>query len=171
MAKRTSLRAFQQYLNERLSSRAQGEHGSSMLGVETGGKRWLFDLSDSGEIVPLPPLISVPLTHPFFLGLTNIRGNLYAVTDFARFVGAPSVPLNTPSVRLLLVGTKQGSNAALLIHRILGLRKLEDFKAGELAIEAPVWETGVFVDSDKQEWHRVDLKTLLSDSTFMNIAA
>jgi len=171
MAKHTSLREFQQYLNERLLSRAQGEHGSSMLGVEAGGKYWLFDLSDSGEIVSLPPLISVPLTHPFFLGLTNIRGNLYAVTDLARFVGEAPIPLNAPSVRLLLVGTKQGSNAALLVHRILGLRKLEDFKAGELAIEAPVWETGVLIDSDGQEWHRIDLKTLLSDSSFMNIAA
>lgn len=171
MAKRTSLREFQQYLNDRLSSNAQGEHGSSMLGVETGGKLWLLDLSDSGEIIPPPALISVPLTHPFFLGLTNIRGNLYAVTDFALFTGEAPVPLNAPSTRLLLVGIRQNSNVALLVHRILGLRKLENFTEADLPYDAPAWNTGLFIDVNGQEWRRVDLKILLSDPTFMNIAA
>jgi twitching motility protein PilI len=172
MARRTSLREFQQYLNDRLGSLAQNDHGSSsLLGVEAGGRRWLFDLAESGEIVPPPPLTSVPLTHSFFLGLANIRGNLYAVTDFSVFTGEMPISQNAPSARLLLVGVKQGNNAALLVQRILGLRRLEDFEAGQPGEDAPEWDTGVLTDADGQAWHRVDLKILLSDSSFMNIAA
>ncbi|MDR2165551.1 MAG: chemotaxis protein CheW [Zoogloeaceae bacterium] len=171
MARRTSLREFQQYLNDRLSSQVEGEQGSSLLCVEAGGRRWLMDLADAGEIVSPPLLVSIPLAQPFFIGLANIRGNLYAVTDFSLFTGGTPILASAPGAKLLLVGVKQGSNAALLVHRILGLRKLADFTAGEAAENAPSWEVGVLIDPDGQEWRRVDLKTLLSDSTFMNIAA
>ena len=35
----------------------------------------------------MPAIATVPLTQPWFLGVANIRGNLYSVVDFAGFVG------------------------------------------------------------------------------------
>jgi twitching motility protein PilI len=171
MARRTSLRQFQQYLTDRLSSLVQGESSSSLLGVQASQSRWLFNLSDAGEIVLLPPLTTVPLTNPSFVGLANIRGNLHAVTDFSTFLGEPAIPLNMPSARLLLVGAKQGNNAALLVSRILGLKNPNDFEVGNPPENAPAWHTATLVDSEGQEWRRMDLKILLSDPEFMNIAA
>jgi twitching motility protein PilI len=171
MRQRTSLRQFQQYLTDRLSNLVQGESSSSLLGVEASKTRWLFNLSDSGEIVLLPPLTSVPLTNSSFVGLANIRGSLYAVTDFSAFLGETAIPLNMPSARLLLVGVKQGNNASLLVSRILGLKNPNDFKAGAHPKDAPSWHTATLIDSDGQEWRRLDLKILLSDPKFMNIAA
>ena len=61
MAKRISLREFQQSLSERLLSARRGEGTLSLLGIESGadelpgGSHWLVDLADSGEVVPLPP--------------------------------------------------------------------------------------------------------------------
>jgi twitching motility protein PilI len=130
-----------------------------------------LSLADAGEILPPPPLTTVPLTNPSFAGLANIRGNLYAITDFAAFLGEAPTPQNALGARLLLVGTKQGSNAALLVSRILGLKNPKDFEAGTPPVDAPRWNIGVLVDSDGQKWRQLDTKLLLSDTQFMNIAA
>src|SRR5690348_11862161 len=117
--KKTSLRDFQQYLADRLKSAARGQVTSSLLGVKAGRENWLLELSDSGEIIQMPPLTPVPLTIPAFAGLANIRGNLYAVTDFSLFRSGEPTVLNAYT-RLLLVGAKLGSNAALLVTRMQG---------------------------------------------------
>ena len=83
MARKTSLRDFQEYLATRLSNAAKGKGSSSWLGVEAGGESWLVDLSDGGEIVQASLLAPVPMTKPWFAGIANIRGNLHAVSDFS----------------------------------------------------------------------------------------
>ncbi|MDD3483604.1 chemotaxis protein CheW [Azovibrio restrictus] len=171
MARRISLREFQEHLSRRLSGVAQGESASSLLGVQAGQSFWLLDLSESGEIVPLPSLAPVPLTHKAFAGLANIRGNLHAVTDFPAFLGEEPTALHNPAARLLLVGAKHGNNVALLVTRLLGLKNPADFEAGTPPAQAPAWNAATLVDPDGREWHRLDLKALLSDPQFMNIVA
>ena len=63
------------------------------------------DLSDAGEVIPVPPITPVPLTRPWFKGATNIRGNLFSVVDFPAFLGGAAVALTEQS-RLLLVGER-----------------------------------------------------------------
>ena len=46
MARKNSLRDFQAYLAGRLSDAAQGQAGTSWLGIEIGGEGWLIDLAD-----------------------------------------------------------------------------------------------------------------------------
>jgi twitching motility protein PilI len=171
MSRRISLREFQEHLSRRLSSAAQGESAASLLGVQAGQTFWLLDLSESGEIVPLPLLTQVPLTTTAFAGLANIRGNLHAVTDFPAFLGeAPTSP-QTPGVRLLLVGAKHGSNVALLVTRLLGLKKPTDFEVGPAPKQAPTWNAATLTDKEGRQWHRLDLRALLADPQFMNIVA
>ena len=138
MARKTSLRDFQEYLAVRLTTAAQGRGSSSWLGIEAGTEVWLVDLSDGGEIVQAPQLAPVPLTRPWFAGIANIRGNLHAVTDFSVFRGGPPTPQNA-NARLLLIGVKHGANAALLVSRMLGLKNPEDFTAAETDASTPVW--------------------------------
>jgi len=121
MAKRISLREFQVGLVERLTSAARGENSRALLGILAGRDYWLLNLSDAGEIVPLPPLAAVPLTKPWFLGIANIRGILYSVVDFSAFQGGEPTQLNSDA-RLLLVGARHGINCALLVSRTLGLK-------------------------------------------------
>lgn len=61
------------------------QSAAGLLGVQAGSDFWLISLFDSGEIIPLTPLTGVPLTKPWFAGIANIRGNLYAVADFPLF--------------------------------------------------------------------------------------
>ena len=63
---------------------------------------WLVKLEEAGEVIPVPAMVPVPLTQPWFRGLANIRGNLFSVIDFAAYQGGEPTPA-TPDARLLLV--------------------------------------------------------------------
>ena len=45
----------------------------------------------------------VPNTLPFLLGLTNLRGEILAVADFGRFIGAEPVDFHPERSRILVV--------------------------------------------------------------------
>ena len=168
MAKKTSLRDFQQYLAARLTTAAQGRGAASWLGIEAGDAAWLIDLAEGGEIVQAPQLVAVPLTRPWFVGVANIRGNLYAVCDFSRFCGGPPTPQNA-NARLLLIGTRFGANAALLVTRMLGLKKPESFTEEVPELSAPAWATARYKDGQGKIWHKLSVRDLLADQNFMNV--
>jgi twitching motility protein PilI len=168
MARKTSLRDFQEYLAVRLTTAAQGKGSSSWLGIEAGNEVWLVDLSDGGEIVQAPQLAPVPLTRPWFAGIANIRGNLHAVTDFSVFRGGPPTPQNA-NARLLLIGVKHGANAALLVSRMLGLKNPEDFTPAEPDASTPAWGAQRYADTQGKIWRKLSVRDLLADHDFMNI--
>jgi twitching motility protein PilI len=170
MAKKTSLRDFQQYLAGRLLGAAQGQAATFWLGVQAGEQNWLVDLSDCGEIVQTAKLTAVPLTKPWFAGIANIRGSLHTVADFSMFCGGAPTPRNA-SARLLLVGSKHGANCALLVTCMLGLKNPEDFTAGEVDPATPAWGALRFVDEQGNVWRKLSVRDLLIDNDFMNIGA
>src|SRR5215471_4327531 len=88
-AAKLDLRAFQRELATRLAAKTAAQVEQSRLGLACGGENWLIRLADAGEVIALPQLASVPLTKPWYLGIANIRGNLYGVIDFAGFLGRP----------------------------------------------------------------------------------
>ncbi|MEI7429157.1 MAG: chemotaxis protein CheW [Betaproteobacteria bacterium] len=169
MAKRGGLREFQAHLATRLAG-ASEQSAAGLLGIQAGTDFWLVDLSDSGEIVPLTPLTSVPLTKQWFAGIANIRGNLYAVSDFSAFQGKESTPQNTSS-RLLLVGTRHGNNAALLVTRMLGLRNADDLTSVAVDPNAPLWADEAYTDKEGRRWKKLNVRKLLADENFMEIGA
>lgn len=168
MAKRISLREFQEGLVRRLTSAQRGETTRALLGVESGADLWLLDLSDSGEVVPLQPLSTVPLTKPWFAGIANVRGTLYSVVDFSAFRGGESTRRNA-NARLLLVGARHGINAALLVDRTLGLKSLDDLDAVPAVAGAPVWAGEAHVDAQGRRWTRLNLQDLLADPAFLDV--
>ena len=167
MAKKGSLREFQAHLATRLAG-ANKQSAAGLLGVQSGTDCWLLNLSDSGEIVPLAPLTSVPLTKPWFAGIANIRGNLYSVVDFSAFQGKEATPQN-PSSRLLLIGTRHGNNAALLLTRMLGLRNMDDLTSVTAEPDAPAWANEAYTDNEGRRWKKLNVRCLLTDEDFMDI--
>jgi twitching motility protein PilI len=87
VAKRTSLKDFQEGLAARLKAAAGDAAPSARLSFQAGESRWLVRLDGSGEVLPVPPVARVPLTRDWFLGVTNVRGVLYGVSDFAMLLG------------------------------------------------------------------------------------
>lgn len=171
MAKRLSLRDFQESLSARLQSAKRGETAPPMLGFRAGARRWLLELPDSGEVVPLPPLSAVPLTQPWFAGMTNIRGALYAVADFAQFAGGAPTPRGERS-RLLLIGARHGINSALLVESIEGLRPLAALRPAERPPGTPEasWIDSAYQDEQGNPWLHIALNQLLQDPAFLDIA-
>ena len=167
MAKRGSLREFQAHLATRLAG-ASEQSAAGLLGIQAGTEYWLLSLSDSGEIVPLTPLANVPLTKHWFAGIANIRGNLYAVSDFSAFQGKESTPLNSSS-RLLLIGTRHGNNAALLVTRMLGLRNEADLTPVAVDPNEPFWADEAYTDKEGRRWKKLNVRELLADENFMEI--
>ncbi|MCK6412775.1 MAG: chemotaxis protein CheW [Azonexus sp.] len=169
MPPKTSLREFQAYLAERLHQAVAGRTAASWLGVESGGENWLVDLCDGGEIVPAPQISPVPLTRPWFAGIANVRGTLYAVSDFSAFRGKAATPRNAHA-RLLLVGSRHGINAGLLVGRTLGLKNPEGFAEQTGGGLGPLWGTRRFADTQGRLWRKLDVRALLASPEFMNIA-
>ena len=161
MAKKGSLREFQAHLAKRLAG-ASNQSAAGLLGVQAGADLWLLNLTDSGEIIPLPPLTTVPLTKPWFVGIANIRGNLYSVADFSAFQGKESTPQN-PSSRLLLIGTRHGNNAALLVTRMLGLRNVDDLTAVAADPNVPPWAAEAYTDKEGRRWKKLNVRELFAD--------
>jgi twitching motility protein PilI len=168
MAKRMSLRDFQQGLVDRLTSAQRGETPRALLGIQAGRDFWLLELPDTGEIVPLQPLTSVPLTKPWFRGLTNVRGMLLSVVDFGAFLGHEPTTITADS-RLVMANSRFGFSSALLVNRALGLRSLEQLDPRPGDIDPRPWIGEQFGDSHGTVWKKLRVKDLFTDPLFLEI--
>ena len=169
MAERTSLRDYQRALAERLRG-GEGSVAASKLGVRVGAENWLVDLADAGEIIPVPPVTPVPLTRPWFKGMASIRGRLYSVVDFSAFLGgAPATA--TDQSRLLLIGERYRTSAALLIDRSLGLRSPAQLKDQFGDGNAQPWVKAEYADPDGGSWKELDISKLVHHPDFLGVAS
>src|SRR6266550_5157029 len=92
-AGKLNLRAFQQELATRLAAKTTAQVEQSRLGLACAGSQWLIRLADAGEVIAVPTVATVPLTRSWYLGIANIRGNLYSIIDFGGFLATKSSPL------------------------------------------------------------------------------
>ncbi|MES2151378.1 MAG: chemotaxis protein CheW [Pseudomonadota bacterium] len=157
--RRTRLRQYQVQLLERMQA-ARSNSGArvNQLGVQIGSERYLLDLTQAGEIVPLAPITEVPLTQSWYLGLSNIRGNLVGIIDLARYL---ELGQNAPGAdsRVITFGAALGFNCALLVGRVYGLRH-----AAEMTPEGDRLR-----DVDHNAWTPLDLAALVQDPRFLHV--
>ena len=169
MADRTSLRDYQRDLAARLQN-AAGTPVASRLGVQVCAERWLIDLRDAGEVIPVPPVTPVPLTRPWFRGVANIRGNLVSVVDFAAFLGVGTASAGEHA-RLLLLNERFRMGCALLVDRSLGLRSDAQLSERARAAAHPPWLRAEYDDALGESWRELDLAQLAQDPAFLSVAA
>jgi twitching motility protein PilI len=165
------LRAFQQELATRLVSKTVAQVESSRLGFASGGEQWLVRLADVGEVIAVPPLASVPHTQAWFLGVANIRGNLYSVVDLAGFLDREATVL-APQNRLVLFGARTGDlRAGFVVQSVLGLRNVGALAPAPPRVGAPAWHGQRWVDADHGAWQEIDLTRLARDPAFLCVGA
>lgn len=187
--RKKNLREFQARLSERLRQAASGAAPTARLGVQVGSRRLLVELSEAGEVVPLPQTIApVPLTRDWFRGLVNLRGSLYAVSDLARFVGDSFTPANREA-RLIAFAPRLGLNASVVVARMLGLQNVEAMKPADgseasgnddsgtranghesAGGERPAWLGADWIDAEGRVWTELSLARLAIDDRFMAVA-
>jgi len=172
--RRSRLRQYQVQLLERMQAAKSGAAPSGReLGVLIGGRPCLLDLTQISEIVPLQAVTSVPLARDWYLGLANIRGNLTGVIDMARYQRQASGDAPPSERRLITFAPGLGFNCALLVERVLGLRKLADMQVveapAEVAADAARWSSELFQDAEGQRWMRLDLVQLVREPRFLQV--
>lgn len=169
MAKTSNLREFQEAILAKLKDAAgqAGVESTSRLGVLAGSRRFLINLNEVKEVLPVPPILSVPLTKSWFLGAANIRGNLYNVSDLAQFMGMPATAKSVNN-RILLLSTSSTTQVALLVDGLAGLRNVQTMKAqsgGDASKE--LFSRQILVDDDGNEWLELDTELLVQDKRFI----
>jgi twitching motility protein PilI len=179
MANKEALRELQQRLAERLRLIRETAPTKNWLAVEVAGHGFLLPLEQSGELFSLSTLQSVPHSLPWFRGVANLRGQLHGVVDLASFVGLPRpVPTGFESPlrdagRLVAFNSGLQINAALLIDRLLGLRRPDDLSINPSpgGGARPHFITAEMIDAKGRPWYEINLAALASDEAFLKVAA
>jgi twitching motility protein PilI len=165
---RNRLRDFQQALAQRLRLAAELPQRQSRLAVRVGEQGYLLNLDDITEVAPVGHVTSVPLTQSWFMGVANVRGTLYAVSDFADWLGQ-HVASDIGARRLILLGQRLSKlRAGLVVTRVVGLRLLDEMKPNTATLKR-VWESASWVDRDGVGWIEVDLEKLALDADFLQV--
>jgi twitching motility protein PilI len=157
--RRARLRQYQVQLLERMQA-AKSNSGArvNQLGVQIGAERYLLDLTQVGEIVPLGAQVKVPLTQPWYLGLSNIRGNLVGIVDLARYLDLGET-LAGPESRVVTFAASLGFNCALLVTRVHGLRHAAGMERDGARLR----------DADGNDWSAFDLAALVGEARFLHV--
>ena len=176
MANRQAIRELQTRLADRLKiARTQGV-APSWLAVEASGKKYLFPMTQAGEIFSWAAIQPVPYTHSWFLGVANLRGGLFGVVDLASYLSGQSMPLKTEFAlkesRLIALNSALDVNCALLIDRLAGLRNQDAFRDFSIKTPgAPDYFGNQYIDPSGQSWQEINLQLLAQQANFLAIGA
>ena len=169
MSDKQALRDFQGRLAERLQAATQASGAeASWLAVEAGTARLLFPLDHAGQIFPWSAMQPVPYVRAWFMGVTNLRGNLCGVVDLAAFMGtAPAKPRSEMALAqcwLVAFNPLLETNCALLADRLSGLRTM-----GMFTESAPAYFGHLYTDNQGVQWQEINLQALSLDASFLSI--
>ena len=161
----------QHALSEPIKSADKSETSAAVLGVAVGEERYLIPMIEVSEVIPIPKLARVPLTQPWFLGLANVRGNLYGITDLGVYLGGNPMPFNLKS-RILLVSPGNKIYGAFVVNSMLGIRNLSEFtsvKSAKRKLSKGI--TLQYKDAEGRLWRELSLFELIRDEKFLQINA
>ena len=170
MSKRIDMKDFQATLSEKLGSVAIAEPISTVLGVLIGEDRWLVHMNDVNEVLQMPKITPVPLTHSWFLGVANVQGNLYGITDLASYFGGAHTTIGQKT-RILMVSPRFEVNSGLLVRRTLGIRNVTAFERVNDGAHSQMGVAGIYMDRQGQRWYELNLQDLVRNEDFLQIAA
>jgi len=170
MARRTGLREFQLSVAERIRTASSRAALSSKLGFQVGGDNWFVALHQVNEVIPVPQTVTVPLTHSWFRGVANVRGNLYGIVDLSAFRGSEATAAGAER-RVILISDRLIGGSGLLVSRMLGLRSPEQFVQSPRPADVAPWVAGVFTDAGGSRWLELDLPALVREPRFLEVGA
>jgi twitching motility protein PilI len=172
MANKQALRELQSRLAERLQAARTQARGQSWLAVESSGRGFLLPLREAGEIFALAPILPVPYSHRWFLGVANLRGHLHGVVDLAGFLGIKA-PESGRETQARLVGFNQALdiNCVLLVDRLSGLRSDDDLtpEPRDASSVRPAFAGAQLRDASGRVWQELLLSELVGDEAFLKI--
>lgn len=155
------------YVLPELTQTEERWHG---LAFVVGSVQLTAELTAFTDIVDCGVLTPVPLTRPWVRGITNVRGSLISVVDFAQFLGYPRI--NTDTEGKLLVINDSELGCALLVNSVPGMRRFDHENERR---DADVMDRSVqpFVrhayQQDGQLWGVLDTDRLTTSEEFRSV--
>jgi twitching motility protein PilI len=166
---RNRLVSFQEALGARLRLAAAQPKRESRLAVRIAEHNLLLDLGDIAEVAQIATYTAVPFAKQWFLGIANVRGTLYAVTDVSAWMQGGRRSAATAATRVVLLGQRLARlRTGLMVDRVVGLRLLEAMKPQPDAFLAP-WEKARLTDADGIVWREADLSKLVEQPEFLQV--
>ncbi|HEV7575535.1 MAG TPA: chemotaxis protein CheW [Caldimonas sp.] len=171
MANKQALRDLQSRLAERLQAARTEPLAQSWLAVECSSRGFLFPLRQAGEIFALAPMVPVPHSHRWFLGVSNLRGHLHGVVDLAGFLGVKTAEAPRDQARLVGFNQSLDINCVLLVDRLSGLRSEDELTrdADDDTAVRPTFAGARFRDASARVWQELHLAELAGDESFLRI--
>jgi twitching motility protein PilI len=171
MANKEALRELQSRLAERLQAARSQERSKSWLAVECGGHGFLFPLQEAGEIFPYAPALPVPYTHPWFVGVANLRGHLHGVVDLSGFLNIGNQERSREQSWFVAFNSTLNINSAVMVDKLAGLRSAEQLnQQPEDGQPRPAFVGAHFKDENNRVWRELSLTALAAESAFLKIA-
>jgi purine-binding chemotaxis protein CheW len=139
---------------------------------QLGKSEYVLDLAHIVEIGPRMSYAPLPYVPEWFLGLTNLRGDVVSVVDLRLFLGY--TPMTGRQERVIIVKDEQGSLTGLLVDGIRGMRRIPS-TAPRSAIEG--LETSIapylseIIDHEKRLLAVFDIPRLLASEEFLALQA
>lgn len=170
MANKQALRDLQSRLAERLQTARTQARGRSWLAVECGSHGFLLPLREAGEIFALAPVVPVPHSHRWFMGVANLRGHLHGIVDLAGFLGIGTGATGRDQPRLVGFNPALDINCALRVDRLSGLRSEEELTPDAARGGAhPAFVGARLRDASGRLWQELLLSALASEEAFLKI--
>jgi twitching motility protein PilI len=169
MATTNTLRDYQASILAKLEEAKQSgaATASSHLGMVFAGRNVLVNMQEISETLPIAELYPVPLVKSWFLGMANVRGVLYAINDVGQMLDGVKSAMTSNS-RILLINEQIASHVALLVERLLGIRKLENMRKLNAEINADFcMKSEMYEDEDGQVWHILDCAKFVHSKEFV----
>ena len=173
MANKQALRDLQSRLAERLQAARSQVRGQSWLAVECSGRGFLLPLREAGEIFALAPIVPVPYSQRWFMGVANLRGHLHGVVDLAAFLGVKTHDAGREQSRLVGFNHALDINCVLMVDRLSGLRSDDELTADTDEAAAPpvrpAFAGARLRDAAGRSWQELRLSELVNDEAFLKI--
>ena len=120
--------------------------GESYLAFTAGNKYYLLDMQMVQEVsTSIQDITPLPFTPGWLLGLAGVRGEVFSVVDFKRFVDPSLAP---QSIKI--------SSSFIILHNegVSSYQSTRNWLNGQAAM-------------DGLQWLRIDLKALVTDTSFV----
>ena len=145
------------------------EMSDTVLGLLIGETRYLVYMKEVSEVIQQPEFVPVPFTHAWFMGMINVHGNLYGVTDLGMYLSGESESFGFKS-RILLVASNSKMHCGFIVPNLLGVRNLNEFEQDHAISEAlRNGVTQVYRDREGMPWYALGLHMLTQEKKFLQI--
>ena len=141
------------------------------LGFILLGHAFVSPIGQISEMMEVPSSTRLPGVEPWVIGLSNVRGRLLPLFDFALFLGG-QLEQQKRYHRVFVLETEQ-LFSGLLVEQALGMK---DFDSAQFQSSTPEqlpehvkpYVDGTYLDTDGKSWMVFDFLKLAADQRFAN---